>query len=41
MCHYEFTPGGYLGSTYGREGLKIETGTSRGWALEFAVSAKL
>jgi hypothetical protein len=37
MKHFDFTPGAYIGSATG----KMETGTSRGWALEFALSVKL
>jgi len=37
MKHFEYTPGAYIGSATG----KMETGTSRGWALEFALSVKL
>ncbi|MCL1893760.1 MAG: hypothetical protein FWG02_05960 [Holophagaceae bacterium] len=37
MSHLDFTPGAYLGSATGR----METGSSRGWALEFGISVKL
>jgi hypothetical protein len=37
MKHFDFTPGAYIGSSDG----KMETGVSRGWALEFAISVKL
>jgi hypothetical protein len=37
MKHYDFTPGAYSGSETGR----LETGSSRGTAIEFALSLKL
>jgi hypothetical protein len=42
MWHYEFVPASYYStnpSDYGTG--KSSTGTSRGWALEFAISAKI
>jgi len=37
MRHHEYTPGIYFGSPTG----KMESGTSRGWSLEFALSVKI
>ena len=37
MRHHEYTPGIYFGSTAG----KLESGASRGWSLEFALSVKI
>jgi hypothetical protein len=37
MRHHDYTPGIYFGSTTG----KLESGTSRGWSLEFALSVKI
>ena len=37
MRHHEYTPGIYSGSTTG----KMESGTSRGWSLEFALAVKI
>jgi len=45
MKHWDFTPGAYLGyppGTYvGRDAGKLEEGSTRGWALEFAIAVKL
>ncbi|MCL1907959.1 MAG: hypothetical protein FWG12_01170 [Holophagaceae bacterium] len=37
MRHHEYTPGIYFGSATG----KMESGTSRGWSCEFALSVKI
>jgi hypothetical protein len=37
MRHHDFTPGIYFGSETG----KLESGTSRGWSLEFALAVKI
>jgi hypothetical protein len=37
MRHHDFTPGIYFGSAAG----KMESGTSRGWSLEFALAMKI
>ena len=37
LRHHEYTPGIYFGSTTG----KMESGTSRGWSLEFALCIKI
>jgi len=42
MWHYEFTPAGYYSSDPNDFGTgKSSTGTTRGWAIEFALTAKL
>jgi len=46
MHHFDFTPNAYSvgrppSDQYGKEFLKTDTGTSRGWSLEFAISSKL
>jgi len=37
MRHHEYTPGIYFGSATG----KMESGSSRGWSIEFALSVKI
>ena len=42
MWHYEWTPAAYYNQNISELGLGREsTGTSRGWAIEFAITAKL
>jgi len=42
MRHHAFTPGVYFGNYgVGRGAGKLETGTSRGWSIEFALSIKI
>ena len=40
MSHHDFTPGIYLSSTEDRIRGKMDSGTSRGWSLEFSLSVK-
>jgi hypothetical protein len=44
MAHYEYTPAAYLTrdpNQFGGVGATSKTGTSRGWALEFSITAKI
>ena len=42
MKHFEYTPGVYLDNFGPGKGAgKLETGTSRGWSIEFAFSVKI